>query len=197
MVKNLPARQETWVRSLGWEDSLEKGMATHFSILTWRIPQRSLAGYSRAFGTTNCYLNFQCVYFFYNFFKASIHNLYYPDEPKQGSWSGEKVGPRCPRPCMTDSQGSTCSPVEHPVWEQQAPIATSQALLDPFWGCCILFPRISSGLLAHFKVFGSFFWTISAQQPFSSVNARAMFLLYRGRNQTLNNSWKFWLEMVA
>ena len=33
MVKNLPAMQETWVRSLGWEDPLEKGMATHSSIL--------------------------------------------------------------------------------------------------------------------------------------------------------------------
>ena len=38
MVKNLPAMQETWVRSLGWEDCLEEGMATHSSILTWRIP---------------------------------------------------------------------------------------------------------------------------------------------------------------
>ena len=38
MVKNLPAMQETWVRSLGQEDPLEKGMATHSSILAWRIP---------------------------------------------------------------------------------------------------------------------------------------------------------------
>ena len=38
MVKNLPAMQETRVRSLGWEDPLEKGMATHSSILVWRIP---------------------------------------------------------------------------------------------------------------------------------------------------------------
>ena len=38
MVKNLPAMQETWVRSLGREDSLEKDMATHSSILVWRIP---------------------------------------------------------------------------------------------------------------------------------------------------------------
>ena len=38
MVKNLPAVQETWVQSLGQEDSLEKGMTTHSSILTWRIP---------------------------------------------------------------------------------------------------------------------------------------------------------------
>ena len=37
-VKNLPAVQETWVRSLGREDPLEKGMATHSSILAWRIP---------------------------------------------------------------------------------------------------------------------------------------------------------------
>ena len=46
-VKNVPAMQETRVRSLGWEDPLEKGMAIHSSILSWRIPrQRSLAGYS-------------------------------------------------------------------------------------------------------------------------------------------------------
>ena len=39
MVKNLRAVQDTWVWSLGWEDPLEKGMATHYSILAWRIPQ--------------------------------------------------------------------------------------------------------------------------------------------------------------
>ena len=37
-VKNLPAMEETKVRSLGWEDSLKKEMATHSSILAWRIP---------------------------------------------------------------------------------------------------------------------------------------------------------------
>ena len=37
-VKNLPAMQETWVRSLGWENPLEEGMATHSSFLAWRIP---------------------------------------------------------------------------------------------------------------------------------------------------------------
>ena len=37
MVKNLPGMQETWVRSVGQEDPLEKGMATHSSILSWRI----------------------------------------------------------------------------------------------------------------------------------------------------------------
>ena len=38
LVKNLSAMWETWVRSLSWEDSLEKGKATHSSILAWRIP---------------------------------------------------------------------------------------------------------------------------------------------------------------
>ena len=37
-VKNLSAMQETWVQSLGWEDLLEEGVATHSSILAWRIP---------------------------------------------------------------------------------------------------------------------------------------------------------------
>ena len=38
MVKRLPTMQETWVRSLGWEDPLEKEMATHSSTLAWKIP---------------------------------------------------------------------------------------------------------------------------------------------------------------
>ena len=48
MVKNLPEIQEAWVRSLGWEDILEKEMAIHSSIFAWRISwtERILAGYS-------------------------------------------------------------------------------------------------------------------------------------------------------
>ena len=44
MVKNLPSMQETWVRSLGWEDPLEKGKATRSSILAWKIPRTILWG---------------------------------------------------------------------------------------------------------------------------------------------------------
>ena len=43
-VKNLPAMWETQVRSLGWEDPLEKGMATHSSILAWKIPRTEEPG---------------------------------------------------------------------------------------------------------------------------------------------------------
>ena len=42
MAKNLPAMQETWVRSLGWKDPLEKGKTTHSSIPAWRIPSPHL-----------------------------------------------------------------------------------------------------------------------------------------------------------
>ena len=46
-LKRLPAMRETWVQSLGWEDPLEKEMATHSSVLAWRIPwMGSLVGYS-------------------------------------------------------------------------------------------------------------------------------------------------------
>ena len=43
-VKNPPAMQETWVPSLGWEDPLEEGMATHSSTLAWRIPRTEEPG---------------------------------------------------------------------------------------------------------------------------------------------------------
>ena len=51
-IKNLPAMQETWVRSLGWEDPLEEGMATHSSILAWRIPMSKGALWAIVYGTS-------------------------------------------------------------------------------------------------------------------------------------------------
>ena len=58
-VKNLPAMQETCVQSLGWEDSLEKGMATHSSILAWEIPWTEEPGRLKSMGLQ----------------KSQIHNL--------------------------------------------------------------------------------------------------------------------------
>ena len=49
-VKNLPAMQETQVQSLGWEDPLEKAMATHSSILAWEIPQTEEPGGLQSMG---------------------------------------------------------------------------------------------------------------------------------------------------
>ena len=51
-VKNLPAMQETWIPSLGWGDPLEKGMATHSSVITWRIPMDRRALWAAVHGVT-------------------------------------------------------------------------------------------------------------------------------------------------
>ena len=53
MVKNLPAMQKTGVQSLGWEDRLEKGMATHSRILAWRIPWTEEPGGLQYLGLQN------------------------------------------------------------------------------------------------------------------------------------------------
>ena len=50
MVKNPLAMQETWVQSLGWEDPLEEGTATHSSILAWRIPRTEEPGRLQSMG---------------------------------------------------------------------------------------------------------------------------------------------------
>jgi len=50
-VKNSPAKRETQVRSLGWEDPLEKGMATHCSILAWEIPRTEKSGGLESMGS--------------------------------------------------------------------------------------------------------------------------------------------------
>ena len=51
LVKNPPAMRETWVRSLSWEDTLEKGTATHSSILAWRIPWTEESGRLQSMGS--------------------------------------------------------------------------------------------------------------------------------------------------
>ena len=51
LVKNLPAMQEIQVQSLGWEDLLEKEMATHFSILAWKIPWTEEPGRLQSMGS--------------------------------------------------------------------------------------------------------------------------------------------------
>ena len=70
MAQNLPVMQEAWVRSLGWEDPLEKGKATHSSILAWRIPWTVLVH-----GVTKLYTAER--------FSQDIGNLGYCNEKKE------------------------------------------------------------------------------------------------------------------
>ena len=83
MVKCLPAMRETWVRSLGWEDPLEKEMAAHSSILAWKIPWMEEPGRLQSMGSqrvghdlmTSLSLSF--FFFFPIFFKFNfIFKLY-------------------------------------------------------------------------------------------------------------------------
>ena len=63
MVKNLPAMWEIWVQSLGWEDPLEEGMATHTSILAWRIPCSEEPGWVQSMGSQRVGHDFHISYF--------------------------------------------------------------------------------------------------------------------------------------
>ena len=59
MVKYLPTMQETWVQSLGWEDRLEKEMATHSSILAWKIPWMEESGRLQSMRAERSYSTFK------------------------------------------------------------------------------------------------------------------------------------------
>ena len=59
VVKNLPAMQETQVRSLDWEDSLEKEIATHSSILAWETPRTEKSGEPHLMGLQNSWTQFR------------------------------------------------------------------------------------------------------------------------------------------
>ena len=63
-VKNLPATQETWVRSLDQEDPLEKGLATHSSILAWRIPWTEESGRLQSMGSQKVRHNYHFHFLF-------------------------------------------------------------------------------------------------------------------------------------
>ena len=71
-VKNPPAMWETWVQSLGWEDPLEEGMATHSSILAWRIPMDRGVWWATVHGVTKSQTRLSD--------KAHILELYYPTD---------------------------------------------------------------------------------------------------------------------
>ena len=72
MIKNLPVMQETQVQTLGQEDLLKKGMATHSSILAWRIPLREEPGELQVMGSQGIRHNWVTFMFFHVLFLASL-----------------------------------------------------------------------------------------------------------------------------
>ena len=81
MVKDPPAMQETWVQSLGWEDPLEEGMATHSNIPAWRIPMDREAWRATVHVVTKSWTRLcdsaQHIYKLYIYFEAGIHTYIY------------------------------------------------------------------------------------------------------------------------
>ena len=66
MVKKLPEMRKTWVQSLGWEDLLEKGMATHSIITAWRIPRTEEPGWLQSMELQKVRYDWVTFFFFYN-----------------------------------------------------------------------------------------------------------------------------------
>ena len=79
LVKNLPAMLEAWVQFLGWEDPLEKEMATHSSILAWKIPRTEEPGGLQSIGWQELDLTERCLsflsFFGSNAFFDNIHGM--------------------------------------------------------------------------------------------------------------------------
>ena len=75
MVKKSPAMQETWVRSLGWEDPLEKDMATHSSILAWRISWTEEAGRLLSIGYQRVRHNWVTNFYYFHFQNPNLSQI--------------------------------------------------------------------------------------------------------------------------
>ena len=75
MVKHLPTMQETWVQSLGWEDPLEKEIATHSSILAWKIPWMEECGRLQPMGLQRV----RHFHFHFHFHDKSTANIILKD----------------------------------------------------------------------------------------------------------------------
>ena len=88
MVKNLPVMQETWVQSLGWKDTLEKGMATHSSILAWRIPMDNGAWQLQSMGFQKSDMTEPLSTHTHNFITHS-----YERQLGEGTWRFPQVQP--------------------------------------------------------------------------------------------------------
>ena len=76
MVKSLPATQETWVLSLGWEDPLKKKMATHSSTLAWKVPWTEEPGRLQSIGLQRVGPQLSNFTFFFSFYTRNVLDDY-------------------------------------------------------------------------------------------------------------------------
>ena len=136
LVKNLPANRETWVRSLGWEDPLEKGTATHSNILAWRIP------WTVVYVVTNGRTRLSDFHFDYPW---AVLKLFSTQEPE---WAFQNQSQVMALLCSKPSSGSLqwCARLQA---TSPTPTASSIALPTPH----SLYPRHSWGRTPCAKTF--------------------------------------------
>ena len=152
MVKNLPAMQGAWVQSLGWEDPLEEGMATHSSIFAWRIPKDRGAWWATVHSAakTQIWLKWPRMHMVTStdfFFFTSTDFYYYPVQFNCSVMS-DFLWPHARLPCPSPAPGD-CS---------------NSCLLNQW-----CHPTISSSVvpfspLQSFPALGSFQWVCSLHQ---------------------------------
>ena len=94
MVKNLLAMQETWVQFLGWEDLLEKGTATHFSILACRIPWTEKPGGLQSMGSQRVDTTEQLIHLLFSY---SAHHLSFSSHTEFFDLPQKKAMPKNPQ----------------------------------------------------------------------------------------------------
>ena len=130
LVKNLPAMQKTWVQSLGWEDPLEKGKATHSSILTWRILRTIPWGHKESDTTkwlSLTYLLEALLKYSTNISTpilcqaCSEHQIFYSEQGMQLDCLHNQQGPT--------QKGNLGPFIQTPRWKQQS----IKPSVGPFW----------------------------------------------------------------
>ena len=144
MVKNPPAMQETWVQSLGWEDPLEEGMATHSSILAWRIPWTEEPGRLQSMGSQRVRQDWATS----TFISHLLSSIQFSSSVVSNSlWHGQQhTRPPCPSP--------TTGP-----WSNPCPLSwwchpTISSSVVPFSSCLQSLPASGSFPVSQFFTSG-------------------------------------------
>ena len=184
-LKRLPALQETWVRSLGWEDPLEKEMATHSSIPAWRIPWREEPGRLQSMRSQRIghdwatsffhfdtqfiknFLNF--IYFWWNKWnqvgKLKLFLLFSPP------WPHGLQHARLPCPSLFPG---VCS-ISYPLSQHCHP--TILSFITPFSSCPQSFPASGTFLMSQFFTSGGQSTGVSASASVLPMNIQGWFPL--------------------
>ena len=163
MVKNPTAMQETQVRSLGWEDPLEKGMATHSSILAWRIPWTDTAGGLQSMGSQRVRQDWATS----TFSSHLLSSIQFSRSVMSNSlWHHRQQHTRVPYPSPTTGPRSNPCPLS---WWCHPTISSS---VVPFSSCLQSLPASGSFQMSQFFTSGGQSIGVSASESVLPMNTQ-------------------------